>query len=825
MGTLIMPPCYKYIATSLTSANERYEFSKHFFDKLVSSGAEPDDCLVLYSSLSMPESVGGVYEIDSVALNPLDYFNQILARTDISNISCPQYYKNRLKPSNQNNLCQLCELSRSYKQSNYKVECSIFKYIATSRENLVKFNELGVDGVFKYVVDIAAELSVGYPAIVPILNIAYSVICSQVDDFYSFDDAHERLASIVGKVTVEATRNSNVKKLQMENHRALSVAWDTLISDILSSDDISYEVLCQEVSKIDLSSGKKKNKKKKPLVPETPLFDYLSGVGDSEKSGVQNQQNGNDVSGGPTATPKQESVPEQDIPSPDDELPFETTDVVSAPQSEYPEDMPEESYSDADIMGEGDTYNPNLDPADSSWDGGDMGDIPAPDTIPESAYSDNAENDTSDVQEEQEAQEEDAAENGDAPAADAEPVSAEPEVSGSPSEPPEQERRVLKYTVPPIEETDIIFNIRVNRNTFKHYANNYKVMEKEVFAVLQKSKRLPVEVIYDGDGSAYLFMFIRALGQFVYCPIDSKMPKSIIAMFLSKSVIKICYQPYFLYSLLRVYDIRACGIYSICTVDSLLHPEAVIGSYNDFFAVYAGDFPDIPSVDTGFVEFDNLLLNMQKYILIHARQTRTPFDKTEYIKRHSRDEVLGSSFLRNINLISNDYLFSLEPSGRIIYNQNFEQRAHSDGFFVTYSIGAEDIGTLELSELYLDALYDLSTKGRFRKYNIQLVTMTATAMVLFIGEDEYELITTALQKYFNRYALSHRLEKFELNVAHQRIYYNTKKGAKHRQIPRTYEEAMDQLITTNDTVSVKETHIVKRGKTKRKRQTQSFKPT
>ena len=85
-------------------------------------------------------------------------------------------------------------------------------------------------------------------------------------------------------------------------------------------------------------------------------------------------------------------------------------------------------------------------------------------------------------------------------------------------------------------------------------------------------------------------------------------------------------------------------------------------------------------------------------------------------------------------------------------NQNFEQRAHSDGFFVTYSIGAEDIGTLEMSELYLDALYELSTKGRFRKYNIQLVTMTPTAMVLFIGENEYELITTALQKYFNRYA-------------------------------------------------------------------------
>ena len=273
-----------------------------------------------------------------------------------------------------------------------------------------------------------------------------------------------------------------------------------------------------------------------------------------------------------------------------------------------------------------------------------------------------------------------------------------------------------------------------------------------------------------------------------------------------------------------MYGVRVSGVYSICTVDTLLHSEAVVSRYSEYFKIYEGNFENIPICDSGFPEFDELIMNMQKYILIHARQTRNTFDKSEYAKRHAQDEVLGSSFLRSINLKANEYLFKLEESGEIVFNTFYEQQAKTDGFFVTYSISADDIEPKYLTDIYLDALYELCNKGRFRKYNIQLITMTMGAMVLFIGESEYELITTALQKYFNRYALEYKLERFDLNVSHDRVYVNTQKGTKQRKIPSTYEQAMDLLVTTNDSVSVSESHIVKRAKVQRKKQERPYKP-
>lgn len=811
MSKLFLPPCYKYIARSLSSPEERYEFSRRLLDKLSSSGADPDECMILYSSLSFPTSAGDPLDYEGAVLNAQDYYNAIMGLEGISNISCPQYYKNRLKPNNQNNLCQLCDLSRSCKTTNYVTECSILKYIVSDKENFKKFEELGVDGVFKSVYDIAVELSFDAPAIVPLLNTAYSVIRNQPDDVYSVDDVKSRLQRLVGMIIVDAGKNPSVLSVQMNNNRALPVAWEKVISDVLSAKDFNYDEVCTEVSKIDLSSGKRKksSKKKKALVPESPVFDYLDKVNSEQVHSQEaapieeSELSSDDVPIVPESKPTDDGTLIND----DEELPFGSAENVVPGNDPAAEQT--ESYSDSDIVSEDpadDDYNAAYASAsDQSWYE-DTDDVSSGESnVSEPERTEQPSN--ADIESENSAESED---NNATAVETTEPV---------------DEKKILKYRVPPIDEGDLIFNIVVNRKTFKSYASAYNSMESTVFTALQKSKRLPLEIIYDENGAAYLFMFVRALGQFVYCPIEQDMPNSIIAIMLSKSVVKICYQPYFLYSLLRIYNIRACGVYSICTVDSLLHPEAQIAFYNDFFSVYAGDFPNLVPVDSGFPDFDSLLLNLQKYILIHARQTRSQFDKLEYAKRHARDEVLGSSFLRNVNLMSNDYLFSLESNGKVVYNQNFEQRAHSDGFFVTYSVAAEDIGTLSQSDLYLDALFDLCNKGRFRKYNIQLVTITSTAMVLFIGESEYELLTTALQKYFNRYALVHRMEKFELNVAHQRIYYKTKKGAKQGQIPRTYEQAMDLLVTTNDTVSVSESHVVKRGKKKRKAQTQSFKPT
>ncbi len=96
-------------------------------------------------------------------------------------------------------------------------------------------------------------------------------------------------------------------------------------------------------------------------------------------------------------------------------------------------------------------------------------------------------------------------------------------------------------------------------------------------------------------------------------------------------------------------------------------------------------------------------------------------------------------------------------------------------------------------------LAELSKKGRFYKYNIQLVTITDGSMILFIGDYEYELIITLLQKFYNHYAQRIRTGRFDIVVSHQRYMSEDSLGVKSAPVlPGTLKEALGMLFFKDD---------------------------
>ncbi len=320
-------------------------------------------------------------------------------------------------------------------------------------------------------------------------------------------------------------------------------------------------------------------------------------------------------------------------------------------------------------------------------------------------------------------------------------------------------------------------------------------------------------------------MFVRNLGRYYYCKLDGNMPNVVEASLRSQSIRKICYQPYYLYSICRLYDVRISAVYSLYSMDAFLHPAALPCKYEEFFDLYKHDYSYSPLSGSGFEDFDRMCNFMQCYIQMNARQLRAINNKELVRQQMCKDEILGSSFLRIINMKSNEYLFDLDSDGNVVYNMSYDVSARHDGFIVTYTIGMDDVPELSRKELYMMGLVELSDKGRFAKYNIQLITMSDVSMVLFVGIKEYELIITLLQKFYNRYALKQHLEKFTLDVDHQRIYVKDKAYPIKIALPRSYDEAMDKYITTNDAITVADSHVSVRGKKtqkSRKRQPQKF---
>ncbi|AOZ97874.1 hypothetical protein [Butyrivibrio hungatei] len=824
---VILPSCYKYIARNISEPSERYEYSKNFFTNLSKHNVGMDEQIGLYCSVRVPSSCGELLAYGSVPLNAEDYYSQIMESEDIPKVvSCQSYYKKVCKPG-KNSVCLTCQYSKNYANNMYADECAVFKYIATSKDNFEVFKKDFSAEIFRSSFDIGSNLPVLKPGIVPLLKLA----CEQIlergveEHFTCSQDIRERLNSLVGVMTLSAVRNASVKEIQSNNFKAFPIAWSQVVDDVLSARDISAEevrTICQKIvnnygSSSKNSSGSKKKEKKS----DTPLLDLL----DAEVIEPA-------VSGQPTGNIEQTS----------EEYENEETVVAASFDTSSDEQLDcsrgnVDEYSDSDIAYSEDGLSENewgelFDQRESEVDGSVSAEFDETNTgaVISDIHSDedyeelpfgpsDVVNPTSNSGD------------GEVSRDDNSSNTLTSDVSVTVTDEPTPKvpnagRVVKKYIVPTMPKTTFIYRCEVNRRTLKDYADTYSSNENNVFNAVRQCKVLPIEVVFDADNQAYLFMFVKPLGRYYYCRIDSAMPKTLEAVFKSKSIRKICYQPYFLYSLCRLHGFVLCEVYSIYSMDQYLHPNAMPCVYQDFWELYKHDFNYTPLRESGFEEFDTLCCFMQIYIQLQAKQIRNLSDNKLIRFQQCKDEVLGVSFLRALNLKENGFLFDIDSAGTILYNTNYDLAAHTDGFFVTYTIGMDDAPDIEREELYMSGLIELSNRGRISKYNIQLVTMSDVSMVLFIGVREYELVITLLQKFYNRYAFKRRLENFSLNVSHERIYAKEKRIPRIA-MPRSYEEVKDRLVTTNASVEVAKEHITVRRKkdtNKRKKQTEKFIP-
>jgi hypothetical protein len=351
----------------------------------------------------------------------------------------------------------------------------------------------------------------------------------------------------------------------------------------------------------------------------------------------------------------------------------------------------------------------------------------------------------------------------------------------------------------PVKNDAFIFRLTVQRRqVLMECALDYSKYENQAFEALIRSRVLPVEVVFDELGVAFLVMYVRPMRRFLYVRVGENIPKTLIVLMKSGSIRKICYQPYYLYSLLRLYGVRLKNVFSLVTAARVIHPGTLMCTYSDFFGVYGGRY-DADTYSSTNSDFNFMLYSMQGYILLQAALDRWVDGREDYRYAAAVDEVLGASFLRIINLKTNDYLFDLDADGHVIYNKNVDFTARHGGFFVTYTISMDDVPDMSREELYMLGLAELSKKGRFYKYNIQLVTITDGSMILFIGDYEYELIITLLQKFYNHYAQRIRSGMFDIVVSHQRYMSEDSLGVKSAPVlPGTLKEALGMLFFKDD---------------------------
>lgn len=799
-------PCQHYLVRRANNEDELNEFA-HFYiktreknsDSLADAPEETRSAILLeYVALVKSGRIG------KTSLPALSYKGKLYPSYEFGELivndssietarTCMKYLSK--KAPDLLTCCKRCMYGGAGSCANMTAEFQVLRFISSSESNLDAFIEAGgTAAFFKSVIDLAIEKNEDAPVIAPVARYAFEKIVAKRDVFFSKGASEEAKFARIKVAVISSIREQFQSPPELlKNNSSLSIIWDNICSMILRADEVDLQDVLLMVAKFSEKTDKKSEKK-------------------TEKSASKTKDSSKKIEKTTTTPPEKVEIVEEkneEIPSKNDSTKTEIDEknavdivedaVISDKNNEDAGEVKQEDVADVqenntdkdrpsdEIMTESDDVSDEKSEEDVTSDEEVSPEKEAPaEVVSQEEEASVDEKNAEILATEQEAE------------VPADVENAEKNVDNN--------NDITQETAPDRLEEDIIFLPKIDALSMMKI-KDFSQKEDVIFSEAALGNIISIEVVLDEDGAYRMFVYSPALRSIVKA--DPKdMPDALVLLLRKKSVIKLCWQPYYLYSVCRANGIIVENVYSIFTVDRLLNPQALPCAYPDLIRYYSFVLKgEIIPKQTFENDAEALMAIMPLYKDVYQVQTREPrLEKKQFEEVSAFDQVLGLSFLRGVNFHDEGCMFEMHANGEIVYKPFLDLVVKKPGYLVSYAINMVDVPGYSVHTLYKNALCYLARKGRFKKTNIQLLAITDKALYMFVGFKVYEYITTQLQNYFNKWAVRHDVERFSL-VSDHRAILSSKDGQHHLPADKDIEnkmlKTMGQIMNRNTYVEAK----------------------
>lgn len=764
--------CSKYIIPIITNELEAREFWRFFLTKCAEADVSPA-MLTQVASAAYNGNLGLNVDTDYLLKYDgevqdlpelIDLIQYERSKKEGEFVDCRAYCASKLYASDSASkagLCKICERFNKWDYSNRLIEedYSIIKYISLNNDNLQTFskqisalsNKNDVRNPFKSLVELTRDY-ICYtdtpPVVIPIFNAMYTAICvaSSKNTFYNVGaGVGERLRDEQFFMNLTASlckRDPYFKQFSESHIDYWRTQYDIFVDKVLDAPDIFNADQFTDI-----------------------IEDHLKNYWTSRRTRVKTQGK---------------------VVKSEDEPQITLFDIIENSNAEEPDDAHIE-YRPADI-----------EPVDEPLDFDEMSEeesvdennvVSAESAEPSEVVSTLEESDATDVTVTEDISE------------TSEPV----EKSGT------KELRVDESGETVTEDGALVFGnessdsgrtrINVNRRPDKAggtgkanddiYVPHYPVYKREdiekVFVSmfsqpniyystrLSKEKNgsyvidaLSLEVLYVEDEGWILVFTSQKDDKVWYCPIKD-IPTGLVKILQSDKVVKICYEPYIIYSSLRNVGVRARGCYSLFNMNRYLNIKKEVTDIASMEELYFG-------LSRGNAPLDSLSMTkltseqiMEYYRLYAFQQTIAPTDRREKVRvQLLRDEILGYSYMRETFLYDESVLFIRGEKG-LLFNNNYVHSPTVSGYFVTYYLRTDSMDNSQRQRMYLYLLTDMMEKGVVRKYDFYIVALSEGILTLFIAEESYSYITNMMHERMDMFALDNELRGYVFEMVEEYI--------------------------------------------------------
>ena len=287
---------------------------------------------------------------------------------------------------------------------------------------------------------------------------------------------------------------------------------------------------------------------------------------------------------------------------------------------------------------------------------------------------------------------------------------------------------------------------------------------EELYTNALNDRSASVECITDEQGELILVLWDRKNKKYYYCYF-STLHHKIKDILKSQSIVKICYQPYLLYSLSRNYDSVVCNIFSFYTLSRNIFISDMNMEYRELIEIftegksYEAESYGCPVINDfigGLPFYRQIKATMQK-LLVTVEQAPSLVQQ-----QLLEDEVFGLSYLRCNYAEEDSTLLYLYEDGKVQINEKVPTKYLREGYMIAYQVESGMDSVAEIYNMYIDILANLAKEGRFRKRQLYLITFTKGKMIIYVERKAKNLIDTIITVKIHKYGIKNQLQRMKV---------------------------------------------------------------
>lgn len=769
--TSVSMPCHKYMIRAILTEDDKLSYARAFIAKLYETGHSIDDIMTCYAATGAFRTKQDFFFLSyrGENLTPEEFYQAIQKDSSIPHYkSCREYLKTH--PQNISAICRTCPSYTGYTNRNKKTELAILKFVSSSKANLDYFLTLSDAKYYRSCYDLAENMISGVPFIVPLPRLCFSTILKCGPEYYEQNllalTEEDRLNSLQSRIISILKSRYNADTVFPDYVRIFPTIWKIFVHEISESETLSksdVKGFIEYTSILDHASGRKtrpRPEQNQSSAEKVSLSDAADKV--KEELTLKASQAGpalwdnNNLFPGRAASitepapslggqPAQEQLTKNSSESPGIEeaaLPGEKAspenNLQPAVQAPVKTDALTSGLSGASLDTPDRTPTPDrIDPVGDANTGVSVN----------TPVQDNACQDMQNP-------EENPATNTDNRQQTAGTVPASSDAS---------------ITLSPIRINDIALPVIKQQDLRKYCCLVTDENADFVTVSVARDQMMSLECLQDENGTHILLIWIPIYHKFYYGEFAC-LHRRLKEILVYKSICKVCYQPYYLYSLSKLYAVPARNVYSIFSAHIAITGFNVSMTYQDIIEMYTcgkrfeqmvENVPVLNNFIGGLPLYETIYRNLKQIV------DKAPSLQKKIARSFLLDEVNGTSYMRCINFMDSDLLFTFCKDGTIQYNDNYVKKVKRNGALVTYVIENTDYTRTARRNVYETLLADLAKAGRIRKLNIQLVMLTGDILMLFIGANGFELLDTTIKIMFSKFATDNGIDSFHILVSRE----------------------------------------------------------